>query len=592
MTGVPATIPRSEYPRPQFTRPDWLSLNGWWEFEQDPRDEGRDQGWHHHRPLAQRILVPYPVESVLGGIGDRMASDVVWYRRAVAVPPGVAGRRLRVHFGAVDWAADVWWNGQYLGHHEGGHTPFHLEVPVYALALDGPESSEHELVLRAVDHRERAQPRGKQHWKPDSETIFYTRTTGIWQSVWLEPLPHTFLDAVRCTPTLADGSVRCQIILGGSVRRDLAVEVSVWNPEGALYGTLAIPVDGAELDATLTVDDVDVRPWSPETPNLYSVRYRLCENQNTVDEVQSYLGFRHLEARDGQLWLNGQPYFLKMVLDQGYFPDGILAAPSADDLRRDVELTKAMGFNGARKHQKLEDPWWLYWCDHVGLMVWGEAANAWAFTPEAVDRFTREWAEAVARDLNHPALVAWVPINESWGVPDLAADPAQRAFVDAVYALTKAWDPTRLVVSNDGWEHTGGDLATVHDYEGTPETLRARYAHLASVLAFRPSGRALYAPGSQHQGEPVLVTEMGGLSLKTATPDDASHWGYTALDSAADLLARYRAQVEALAASPLVQGFCYTQLTDVEQEVNGLLTDRREPKVPLEALWQANQLER
>lgn len=591
MPAVPSEIPRSEYPRPQFTRSDWLSLNGWWEFEQDPRDEGRDQGWHHDRPLAQRILVPYPVESVLGGIGDRIASDVVWYRRTVAVPPGFSGR-LRLHFGAVDWAADVWWNGQYLGHHEGGHTPFHVEVPVHALALLGTEASEHELVLRAVDHRERAQPRGKQHWEPDSETIFYTRTTGIWQSVWLEPLPDTFIDAVRCTPTLSDGSVRWQLTLGGPILAHLAVEVSVWDPDGELYGTLAIPVDGRELDATLTVDGADVRPWSPETPNLYSVRYRLCADGTVMDEVQSYLGFRHLEARDGRLFLNGQAYFLKMVLDQGYFPDGILTAPTADDLRRDVELTKAIGFNGARKHQKLEDPQWLYWCDHLGLMAWGEAANAWEFTPQAVDRFTREWAEAVARDVNHPALVAWVPINESWGVPDLAADPAQRAFVDALYALTKAWDPTRLVVSNDGWEHTGGDLATVHDYEGNPETLRDRYAQIESVIAFRPSGRALYAPGSQHRGEPVLVTEMGGLALAPATHTHDAHWGYTTLDSSTDLLARYRGQVEALAASPLVQGFCYTQLTDVEQEVNGLLTDRREPKVPLAALWQANQLGR
>lgn len=215
-------------------------------------------------------------------------------------------------------------------------------------------------------------------------------------------------------------------------------------------------------------------------------------------------------------------------------------------------------------------------------------SNAWEFTPQAVDRFTREWAEAVARDVNHPALVAWVLINESWGVPDLAADPAQRAFMDALYALTKAWDPTRLVVSNDGWEHTGGDLATVHDYEGNPETLRNRYAQIESVIAFRPSGRTLYAPGSQHRGEPGLVTEMGGLALAPATHTHDAHWGYTTLDSATDLLARYRGQLEALAASPLVQGLCYTQLTDVEQEVNGLLTDRREPKVPLAALWQAN----
>ncbi len=366
----------------------------------------------------------------------------------------------------------------------------------------------------------------------------------------------------------------------------------MWQPDGPLHGRLTVPADAPELEATLIPQAkaaASLQPWSPEAPNLYAVRYRILQGAEVVDAADSYLGFRQLEARGGQLLLNGQPYFLKMVLDQGYFPEGILTAPTAGDLRRDVELCKALGFNGARKHQKVEDPLWLYWCDRLGLLAWGEMASAWDFTLKAARRVAHEWADAVARDFNHPALVAWVPINESWGVPDLDGDPAQRSYLDALYSLTKAMDPSRLVVSNDGWEHGGGDLATLHDYEGDPAALEARYAQLDAVLAFRPSGRPLYAPGRRYGGEPVLVTEMGGLAL---SPAGGGHWGYTELASAHALLERYRAQVAALAASPLVQGFCYTQLTDVEQEVNGLVTDRREPKVPLDALWAANQLGR
>ncbi len=590
MAAADFGLPRHEYPRPQFTRPDWLCLNGWWEFEQDPEEVGLDRGWHHGHPFSERILVPYPVESRLSGIGDRHASEVVWYRRAVAVPASFAGRRLMVRLGAVDYATDVWWSGCHLGHHDGGHTPFAFEVPAHALA----GASVHELVVRAEDRRERAQPRGKQYWHPESEEIFYTRTTGIWQTVWLEPLPDLHLTEVRCRPVLADGSVRWRLALDGPRAPGAAVEVSVWQPDGPLYGRLTVPADAPELEATLIPQAeaaASLQPWSPEAPNLYAVRYRILQGAEVVDAADGYLGFRQLEARGGQLLLNGRPYFLKMVLDQGYFPDGILTAPTAADLRRDVELCKAMGFNGARKHQKLEDPQWLYWCDRLGLLAWGEMANAWDFTPRAARRLAHEWAEAVARDANHPALVAWVPVNESWGVPNLDGDPAQVAYLDALYALTKAMDPSRLVVANDGWEHGGGDLATLHDYEGDPAVLQARYAQLATVLAFRPSGRALYAPGRGYRGQPVLVTEMGGLALKAGAAR-GGHWGYTELASAQALLERYRAQVAALASSPLVQGFCYTQLTDVEQEVNGLLTDRREPKVPLEALWAANQLGR
>jgi len=589
------STPRPEYPRPQFQRDSWLNLNGWWDFDQDPGDRGIRERWYEHHAWSRRIVVPYPVESSLSQVGDRNAADVVWYRRLVALPASFPHQRLLLHFGAVDYEADVWWDGQHLGGHEGGHTPFTLELPHYPSPSAPLADASHTLVVRAQDRRaDLTQPRGKQYWKTSSESIFYTRTTGIWQTVWIEPVAAAYLKDVRCTPRLADGSIHWLVTLGGQASGPLTVVIDVTDPSGNPYGRAVQPVDGPIVEARLTVSADAARtiqPWSPESPSLYQVRYQLIEGPaaKSLDDVSSYLGFRCLLARDGRLWLNGQPYFLKMVLDQGYFPDGIMTARDASDLRRDVELAKAMGFNGVRKHQKVEDPLWLHWCDQLGLLVWGEMANAYRFTPEAVRRLTREWMEVVTRDYNHPAIVAWVPLNESWGVPDLEHDPAQASYLDALYALTKSLDATRLVVSNDGWEHTAGDLCTIHDYDGDPSTLRDRYADLRQTLAMRPSGKALFAPGYTYRGEPLLITEMGGVTLKEQAVEG---WGYSAVQTAAELLARYRAFVTGLGASPLLSGFCYTELTDVEQEANGLLRADRTPKVDVAAIRQANHLAR
>jgi hypothetical protein len=542
------------------------------------------------RPAGRKEVPHMQAGRDRGGRHDqRRRGDVVWYRRTFVVPSDFRGATLLLHFGAVDYAAQVFVDGQYVGGHEGGHTPFALDITAVVASAPG---APHVIVLRAEDRAvDLTQPRGKQYWKDRSESIFYTRTTGIWQSVWLEPVGPIYCDTVWCTPSWIDGSVTWRVRLGGGgvLPGDLRFAASVRDEQG-VYGVADVPVDSSEFECTITVTPEEagaLRPWSPERPFLYDVRYRLYRGDETLDDVESYLGFRQVAVRDGQLELNGRPYFLKMVLDQGYFPGGLLTAPRAEDLRRDVELCKAMGFNGVRKHQKVEDPLWLYWCDRLGLLVWAEMANAYRFTPSAVGRLTREWVKAVERDYNHPSIMAWVPINESWGVPHLEEDGRQWAYLDALYALTRALDATRLVVSNDGWEHTAGDLCTIHDYAKDPEVLEARYGSLEAALEVRPSERALYAPTYGYRGEPVLVTEMGGISF------EGQHgWGYSVAKSGDDFLRRYQALVAALARSPVVQGFCYTQLTDVEQEINGLLTDGREPKVDLAAIRRANEVGR
>jgi hypothetical protein len=295
-----------------------------------------------------------------------------------------------------------------------------------------------------------------------------------------------------------------------------------------------------------------------------------------LDVVESYFGMRKIEVRDGQVYLNDRPLYQRLVLDQGYFPDGILTAPTDDELRRDIELAKEMGFNGARKHQKVEDPRWLYWADRLGFLVWGEMANAYQYSPDYVRRISAEWQEAVRRDYNHPCIVAWVPMNESWGVREISTDPRQVEHLLALYHLTRSLDGSRPVVSNDGWEHAVTDLCAIHDYRNAA-VLAERYRTIESSVA-DPERRPVYAPGYGYRGEPILITEFGGIAFATVDPES---WGYRTVSDADGLLERYGSLVFALLGSEVVQGFCYTQLTDVEQEINGLLTYDRRPKADL-----------
>ncbi|MGC8489168.1 MAG: glycoside hydrolase family 2 protein, partial [Clostridia bacterium] len=572
--------PRPEHPRPHFLRAEWASLNGVWEFAFDPEEVGCGQHWERRAVLDSAIVVPFPVESRLSGIGDRTVHDVVWYARTVTVPRAWRDRAVLLHFGAVDWRADVYLNGCHAASHKGGQTPFEVDTSPYVDA-DGVLR----IVVRAEDRaRDRGQPRGKQYWKDESERIFYTRTTGIWQSVYWEPVQETHITRFHLRPQRGDGSVGFEAGIAAPADGTV-LEIRIADADG-LYAEARIDVDGRELEGQAApLNGTGPHPWSPDDPHLYDVTLTLRRGSEILDQVQSYLGFRDLIARDGRLYLNGAPYFLKMVLDQGYWPDGILTAPSDAALLADVRLMKAMGFNGVRKHQKVEDPRFLYHCDREGLIAFGEMANAFSFSPTSASRLAREWMEVVERDRSHPAVLAWVPLNESWGVPDLARDPRQQAHLQSLYHLTKSLDPDRLVISNDGWEHATSDCLTIHDYEGDPDILRARYQTLADVMAVRPAGRPLYAPGHDYDGAPVLVSEMGGVA---SGREGGGGWGYTRVGSSADLLERYRAMVTAVADSPVVNGFCWTQLADVEQEQNGLVTEDREPKVDVQALFAVN----
>ena len=566
-------IPRPEYPRPDFQRENWLPLNGEWDFSFD-------------EPIFDwKILVPFACETKLSGIHDTSFHNAVWYRRSFSLPEPMHDRQILLHFGAVDYTCRLWVNDQFIREHTGGQCGFSADITD---ALNA--SGENIIVLEARDDpADLEMPRGKQYWKPESESIFYTRTTGIWQSVWLEAVSPMHLCSCRITPLFDDRSVRFSYVLSAAPQNvTLTAEITF---RGKTAGTVSVTptstrgafdwqIDQSALSAWNYQEDL---VWTPEQPNLFDVTFRVMEGEREVDTVYSYFGMRKVSIQNGQFLLNNRHYYQKLVLDQGYWPESLLTAPSDEAFIRDIELTKAMGFNGVRKHQKVEDPRYLYHADRMGLLVWGEIGAAYLYSERYADRIYREWLDVLRRDYNHPCIVVWTPLNESWGVQEIETDPRQQAHSEAMVAITKSMDTTRPVVDNDGWEHTNGDLLTIHDYSPSGEMLRAHLGSMDAILALRPAQRALFVGRYAYAGQPILLSEFGGVKFVPGAEAQRS-WGYCEADSCATFAEKLRELFDAVRACPLVDGYCYTQLTDVETEQNGLLTYDRMPKLPLETI--------
>jgi hypothetical protein len=584
------------HPRPQLRRERWIDLCGRWDFAFDDANEGLAERWFERaEPFDREILVPFAPESKLSGVHETGFHPVVWYRREVQVDEADRRDRLVLHLGAVDYKATVWVNGHMAVEHVGGQTPFSADLA--PLLIPGETQV---IVVRAEDEpRDLQQPRGKQYWEEKPGYIWYHRTTGIWQPVWLEPVPTIAIAELRWTPDVDRFGVELILRLD---RRPLAgwrvrVRLIGDRPARTLVDDTYL-LSGRELrrDILLDINDAAIRRrrtllWAPEHPNLIEAMIELIDGNGTiVDRVESYFGLRRIEARDGRFIINGTPTFLRLVLAQNYWPDSLLTAPDADALRREVELAQSLGFNGVRIHQKVEDPRFLYWCDRLGMLVWSEAANAYVYSDRAAEMLIREWLEAVRRDYNHPSIITWVPLNESWGVPDLDRSSQQRDFVRALYHLTRALDATRPVIGNDGWQHAVGDIFGVHDYAPTGDMLRERYADRQTIARtfreVRPHHHPLLGEDIEIEDEPVVISEFGGLSF---VPEASEDWfGYGQFASPDELLTRYEELVDALLASTALAGFCYTQLTDTAQETNGLLTVNREPKFDLERLRAIN----
>ena len=557
--------PRAEYPRPQFERADWVNLNGEWSFALDLSDSGRDRDFYNSKGFEQRITVPFAPESKLSGIGYTDFINSVWYQRMIQIPSAWQGKRVKLNFGAVYYESEVYIDGRFVGRHYGGSDSFAFDITDFV-----SDGKEHSIVVHAEsDLRSGTQPGGKQSTNYYSYGCSYTRTTGIWQTVWMEAVDDMALERVQVVTDIDN--------------EQIVVIPTYYNVAGG--NTLSVEVlDGGKVVAhaeSAAVQGVPVvvalkkaKLWSPESPFLYDVVYEVKDAEGkTLDRVDAYVGMRKVHIDGNRIYLNNKPYYQRLVLDQGFYPDGIWTAPSDEALKHDIEMSKAAGFNGARLHQKVFEERFHYWADKLGYIVWGEMAS-WDkdFNSVAAARnFLSEWGNIVVRDRNHPALIVWTPFNEEFGVPSNEAG----RFLTDVYNETRRLDPTRPVNTVSGGIYVISDFCTAHCYEQDGARLHSML--FDGEKFYQPQGpnggfdraiRKLYYDGSL----PYLLDEFGGIKCAETQPEGGNSWGYgNAAPTREDFYTRLEALVKAIVDhSDKICGFCYTQLTDVEQEQNGV----------------------
>jgi hypothetical protein len=565
-----AEVPRPEHPRPDAFRANWLSLNGEWQFEIDRECDGETRGLISGKDLAAKIIVPFCPESKRSGVGLGNAQyfKQVWYRRTLEVPASMEGKRIRLHFGGVDYKTWVYVNGQLAGTHTGENAAFCFEIT--QLLKAGPN----ELVVRVFDDlRNGLQVGGKQaHDK--SEGCVYTRTTGIWQPVWLEAVGSSFLENLSIVPDPDHSRVLIEAAVNGAdADVELTAEALVdGQPVGSDSAT------GTWRNQRLVLNLSEKKLWEPGSPFLYDLKLTLVRGNETLDELQSYFGLRKVTIAGRRILINGKPIFQRLILDQGFYPDGIWTAPSDAALKHDIEMSLAAGYNGARLHQKVFEPRFLYWADKLGYLVWGEFPN-WGYScdPRGYAPYVTEWTEVLLRDRNHPALIGWCPFNETGAS---AAEIQQ-----VIWNVTKAVDPTRPVLETSGWAHTlpNPEVRDTHDYDGNPVTFRKRWTDYFTAAGTGPSMPVRYGFQSDSVpdcGVPFMISEIGGIGWATD-----GGWGYGAGPQNLDeFYARYQGTLDAMLDNPNLFGFCYTQLTDVEQEHNGLYYYDRRPKFDLQRI--------
>lgn len=574
-------LPRPEYPRPDFARTDWLNLNGEWEFEFDDQEVGEVVGWHTNHQFSQRILVPFVYQSKASGLGITQLHEVMWYRREFRVPKSWQSKRIMLNFGAVDYHAKVWVNGEYLGEHQGGYLPFKFDI---SSVITGESNV---VVVKVTDRYDTSQPRGKQYWHEKPDRCWYTASSGIWQTVWLEVVGEIALDMIKITPDIDKSCADAEIYLDKRPG-NANLQIDLYYKERKIYSNTSQLTDTI-TKLTINIkeeDEIDeIHYWTPSSPNLYTAEFTILKDGQAIDKVQTYFGMRKISVKDDLILLNNKPLYQRLVLDQGYWADTLLTPPSDQAIKYDLEMSKKMGFNGIRKHQKIEDPRFYYWADHLGLLVWGEMPSAYRFSSEEIGNITAEYRGFINRDYNHPSIIFWVPLNESWGVRNIISDSRQQNFGRMLYYLSKAEDGSRLVSTNDGWEQVTSDINGIHDYVAEGKALAEKLKDSERLFKGNAAARMVYAYGEEYQGQPVLITEFGGIAFAMDTDGTGSEerkWGYGySVQSEQDFLSRFSGLIAAIKDAPYIQGFCYTQLTDVMQEVNGLMTIEREMKADL-----------
>ncbi|PGY09084.1 glycoside hydrolase family 2 protein [Bacillus sp. AFS031507] len=578
-------IPRKEYPRPHFEREDWLNLNGEWNFKFDSENKGEKEKWYEKLNFDKKIIVPFTYETESSGIGEDVFCPNVWYQKSIIIPSEYENKEIILHFQAADYITKLWVNGTFVGKKKGGQIAFSFNITDF---LDG--TNELNIVVKNEDSQSCFQPRGKQRWLDHSYECWYVQTTGIWQTVWLEFLNEAHVQAVKITPDIDTESVEFAYEVSGNIDHSLELRTSIYFKGQQIKSfdqTVCRPNQTITTNIASDFHHWRVVYWSPQSPNLYDVEFTLTKNGKVIDYVKSYFGMRKISIENGNVLLNNIPLYQKLILDQGYWGESHLTPPSEEAIIEDIDRTLEMGFNGVRKHMKVEDQRFLYWADKKGLLVWSEMAATYEFSDEAVQNFTEEWMEVVKQHYNHPCIITWTPFNESWGVKNIYTDVKQQKFTEGIYHLTKAIDSMRPVIVNDGWEHTVSDIITLHDYEEYGDEFLSRYGNKEKVvhneIAFNNSKHAM-AVGYKYKGQPIIISEYGGIAFNSE-----KGWGYgNQVKSEEDFLHRYESITQAIKNTPYISGFCYTQITDVQQEVNGLLKEDRVPKVDLNKIREIN----
>lgn len=556
--------PRPEYPRPQLVRKDWLNLNGEWDFEIDNECSGEAKGYPTRESFSSKIIVPFCPESSLSGIGNKDFMNCVWYRKALDIPAEWAGKRVLLHFGAVDYRAKVFVNGKFCKEHRGGYTPFYADITELLT-----EEGNYVTVCAYDDLRSGNQPGGKQSSLYASHGCSYTRTTGIWQTVWLEAVSDKYIESFKAVGDIETVSVNLEIKLNKYVT---GVKISaVATFDGKVVGSGSTVLNSFSANINIPLSEKHL--WDIGQGNLYDLKLTVEDGDELKDTVDAYFGLRSVAITDKSFLLNGRRVYGRWVLDQGFYPDGIYTAPSDDALKFDIEASMQLGFNGARLHEKIFEPRFLYWADKLGYLVWGEHAN-WGMNTwdiGTISGFLPEFLESMERDFSHPSLIGWCPFNETW---DCQGRQQSNDLLRVVYLAVKAADPTRPVIDTSGNFHVVTDIFDIHEYEQDSKRFK-------ELMGGFPVDK--FRNRQKYEGQPWFLSEYGGIKWDVDS-GEANAWGYgNAPKTEEEFLTRYKELTTILLENPYFMGFCYTQLYDVEQETNGLMTyDRKfkfDPKI-------------
>lgn len=569
-------LQRREYPRPQFRREEWLSLNGEWEFAFDDGDEGIKKGYDTGKiSLPLKINVPFTYQYEASGIGDTACHERVWYRKTFKAN---AAKRALLCFNGSDYVTDVWINGKHATTHTGGFAPFSVDITDYLT------EKENVIVVRCYDPFDPTIPRGKQSWTGERFGCWYIANTGIWQSVWIDYFGEDCIEAYSLIPDYDKCCISGEIKTLRKIADEAEIEIFF---KGKPVKKVRFQLDGMRTRYVVHLMEQDYDDpsyvWTTEHPNLFETDFRLYKAGVCVDEAHTRFGLRKVSVDGSHVCINNAPFYQRLILDQGYWAESGLTPPSVEAIKKDIELAMAMGFNGARKHQKLEDPYFYYYAEEMGFVTWCEMPSAYNFCVDEIKAYLCEWQDIIAVARNFTSVVCYVPLNESWGVPNIVDDEAQQKFAQSMYYATKAIDGTRPVSTNDGWESVNAtDIIGIHDYAFDSSEFHEKY-RVERYNDLYPQTRRLFCQGHEYNGQPVLFTEFGGIAMASDTSGE--NWGYNgAAKNAEEFYGRYANLMEGIYQNKEFRGFCYTQLTDVQQEVNGLLYSNRKPKFDLKKI--------